>query len=90
MEFSVVRGNQRVTVNRGLNRFYSGVLINERSPVLRHPCSPESLVGSCVGCVIVPAGEVKDFYRGYALVGISAAVIVTLAGIVLFFIGTLP
>lgn len=70
--------------------FYNPVIGDGISIPSRHSCSPESLVGSCIGCAIVPAGEVKDFYRGYVLVGIPAVVIAALTGIVLFLIGMLP
>ena len=79
-----------MAIVRGLRWFYNAVIGDGISALPRHSCSPESVVGSCSGCTIVPAGEVKDFYRGHALVGIPAAVIASLAGIVLFLIGMLP
>lgn len=45
---------------------------------------PVAAVGCCFGVVIVRASEVRDFYRGYAVVGVPALVIAVLTGIVHF------
>jgi len=39
------------------------------------------VVGNCYGFGIVPASEVKDYYRGYALVAVPAIAIAAAAGI---------
>jgi hypothetical protein len=84
------RGDQLMAIVRYLRWFDNAVIGDGISKLSRHSCRPESVVGSCSGCAIVPAGEVTDFYRGYAFVGIPAAVIASLSGIVLFLIGMLP
>lgn len=87
---SIGRREQLVVIARDLRPFYKAVIGDGISAPSSRSCGPDSVVGSCLGCAIVPAGEVKDFYRGYALVGIPAVAIAALAGIVLFLIGMLP
>lgn len=57
---------------------------------LSDPNGEVSVVGHCHAPVVVLTCELQDFYRGYALVGIPAAVLAVLLGIVFFAIGILP
>lgn len=46
-----------------------------------------SVLGNCQGFVIVPTGQVHDFYRGYALVAVPVIAMTAVAGIAYFVFG---
>ncbi|SOD30633.1 hypothetical protein SAMN05518800_6252 [Variovorax sp. YR752] len=46
-----------------------------------------AVLGSCHGFAVVPASQVQDFYRGYALVAVPAIAMAAVAGIAYFVFG---
>lgn len=62
--------------------------VADRQP---HPACEDgdqvSVLGNCPGFVVVPAGQVHDFYRGYALVAVPLIAMTAVAGIAYFVFG---
>lgn len=48
---------------------------------------PISVLGNCHGFAVVPASQVQDFYRGYALVAVPVIAMATVVCIVYFVFG---
>jgi hypothetical protein len=46
-----------------------------------------SVLGGCQGFAVVPAGQARDFYRGYALVAVPAMAMAAVVGIAYFVFG---
>lgn len=70
------------------SRHQMDVNSHDRGP---HPAFEDgdqiSVLGGCQGFAVVPAGQVQDFYRGYALVAVLVMAMAAVVGIAYFVFG---